>query len=89
MKLIIVNNTKCESLCPFSKQGIYTLIEQGVHDQSFKDFVNDRIHIHTIDDICVQGDMILVKNMTLAMKQKNPWNICKLESLCKFKIDEL
>ena len=69
-RVITVNNMKCESLCPFTPQGIDTLIEQGVHDESFRDFVNECVRIETTDDICVQGNTIVINNMTPVMKLK-------------------
>ena len=60
--VVTVNNMKCESLCPFSPQGMNELIAQGVHDESFKEFVQN-LRGMSIDDLTVQGNHIFIQNV--------------------------
>ena len=66
--VVTVNNMKCESLCPFMSKGMNELIAQGVHDESFRDFV-ESVGDVSIDDISVVGSSIMLKK--LAFQKKN------------------
>lgn len=58
-----VNGLSCETLCPYNQIAINEFISQGIYDTSHSVYIQELIHIETVNDVFVKECKILPKKL--------------------------